>query len=138
MTQRAENPWRTLRSRPHIELRWLRLPPTTRGVWWSEEAGSVIGLSVSLGRRDRNATLMHELVHDERGIGYTPSTPVPLVEKEEVAVERITARRLVPAAALQAFVTQRLTVQDQVTATEVADEFDVPIGVAELAIRLAS
>lgn len=87
-----------------------------------------------LGRRERNATLAHELVHDERGLLYVPGTPPGLVEKEEHWVRTITARRLVPPGELARYVA-RLD-GDGVTAMMVAEEFDVPVEIAHTALRL--
>lgn len=50
----------------------------------------MIALDHRLGRRQRNATLAHELIHDERGIGQPTATPA-MMEREEVIVREIAA-----------------------------------------------
>lgn len=130
------NPWRELRERAEVELRWLDMPDGVRGAWWIESGRRVIALSHRLRRRERNAVLMHELVHDERGIAYPPGTPRALVAKEEALVDRITTERLVPRSELLEFVRALLDADGWVTALEVAEEFDVPVDVAERAMRM--
>ncbi|MCU1356424.1 MAG: hypothetical protein JWM89_1842 [Acidimicrobiales bacterium] len=76
---------------------------------------------------------MHELVHDERRIGW-PFATAATMEKEEAIVRRETASRLVPADELYAMV-QRSDGIEPVTAHLVADEFDVTSAVAHLALR---
>lgn len=117
------NPWAELRARPHITLEWGFLH-RARGQWIPGRDGSaVIVLDVRLGRRERRCVLAHELVHDERGIGYTPSTPRLLVDLEERCVRAETVRRLVPPAELAALVARMAP--DPVLVIDVADEFDV-------------
>lgn len=88
-----------------------------------------------LGRRDRAAVLAHELIHDERDILYPPGCPAALVAKEEAAVDRAVARRLVPLDALRRLVAAR-SAFGPVTTAEIADEFDVPVEVAQRAAEL--
>lgn len=127
------NPWRALRAREHVELRWVEMPAGTRGAWWLDGDRSVIALSHRLGRRERNAVLAHELVHDERRIAYTADTPRALVDKEEAVVDRIAARRLVPGDELARVVAALLEAHGQVTVHDLAEHFDVPPDVAERA-----
>jgi hypothetical protein len=130
------NPWRDLRGRTHLELRWAWFPSGTRGR--IEDAAPpprrVITLHAGLGRIDRRATLAHELVHDERGL-LPRSCPDLLRAKDEHAVRVETARRLVPPGELRAFVAQRCTVE-AVTVADVAERFEVPDHVARLACEL--
>lgn len=130
------NPWRELRHRTEVELRWLVMPEGVRGAWWIEDGQRVIALAHNLDRRTRRAVLMHELVHDERGIAYHYSTPAALSEKEEAAVNRIATNRLVPPAKLIRFIDRQIDAEGAVTAADVADEFDVPHDVADRALRL--
>jgi hypothetical protein len=81
-----------------------------------------------LTRRQRRCVLAHELVHAERGIGHGAATAATM-EREEAAVRREVARRLVPARQLRDFVDRRLTV-GPVTLEQIADEFDVDLEVA--------
>lgn len=78
--------------------------------------------------------LAHELVHDERGIAYTRSTPQALVDAEERWVWRETARRLVPADELE----QLIAAADPLPLElwEICDHFDVDQRVASTACRL--
>lgn len=134
---RSWNPWAALRDRPHLTLRWAHLPGDVSGVLVEADGQRTVLLDARLGRRERSAVLGHELVHDERGLLYTPSTPAALVEKEEEAVNRETARRLVPLDELRAFVERRAEVEP-VTAATVCEEFDVHPAVAARALRLLS
>jgi hypothetical protein len=129
------NPWRDLRRRAHLELAWAELDGA-RGVIVGYGPQRVVYLDHRLRRRDRAAVLAHELVHDERGILYDHTTPPALVDKEEVTVERIVARRLVPGDELRRLVAGRTADGDPVDARLVADEFDVADDVAELALEL--
>lgn len=113
------NPWRALSEREHLDLVVARLPDGVRGVW----SPGVIALDHRLGRRQRNATLAHELVHDERGIGQ-PTATEAMMEREEAIVRRITAERLIPADELTELA--RRGEVEPVHLWEVADHFDVP------------
>jgi Zn-dependent peptidase ImmA (M78 family) len=123
-----ENPWRTLRARPGLTLAWRNLPTGMGGMW----TPGVIVLDPRLDRVERRCVLMHELVHDERQIGW-PFATAATMEREEAIVRSETADRLVPAAELLELVS--LDGGEPVTAELVAAEFDVTIGVANLALR---
>lgn len=80
------HPWRLLRSRPHLELRFADLGedgPQGR------TDGQTITLTTGLNRSERRCVLLHELIHNERGIphGHDPS--------EEARVEIEVAHRLI-------------------------------------------
>jgi hypothetical protein len=122
----AENPWRTLRSREHLVLEWRELPVGMGGMW---QPGRII-LDPRLGRVERSCVLMHELVHDERRIGW-PFATAATMEREEAIVRAETADRLVPPDELVAMVRRG----EPVTARDVAAEFDVTESVAHLALR---
>ena len=130
------NPWHALRDRPHIELRYGRLDDSLQGMWQRDHLGELIVLDDRLDRRQRRCVLAHELVHAERGIGHGAATEATM-QREETAVRREVARRLVPEAELRAFVARRLTV-DPVTLDQIADEFDVDLEVAAEAVRSAT
>lgn len=102
-----------------------------------EPAGRCVYLDHRLGRVDRNWLLTHALVHDERFL-FLPGTPAAVVSKEEMYVARETARRLVPLDQLSDFVVDVVELGEPVTAWLVADRFDVPVGVAELALHLVA
>lgn len=126
----GENPWRTLRARPHLTLRWRRLPDGMGAMWRSGE----IIIDPRLGRVERRCALMHELVHDDRRIGW-PWATAATMETEERIVREETARRLVPLDHLARWVEARAEV-GPVTARDIAEEWDVTIQVAHLAGRL--
>ena len=124
-----ENPWRTLRDRPHLTLHWRHLPEGMGGLWTT---GSIT-LDPRLSRVERRCVLMHELIHDERRIGW-PFASAGTMESEERIVRGETARRLVPPDELLELV-RRCDDIEPVTATVVAREFDVTPQVAFLALR---
>lgn len=128
------NPWRALRDRPHIELRFGRLGGL-QGLWQRDHLGELIVLDDRLDRRQRRCVLAHELVHAERGIGHGAATDATM-EREEAAVRREVARRLVPTAELRRFVRRRLSA-GPITLAEIAEEFDVDEEVAAEAVALA-
>jgi hypothetical protein len=94
----------------------------------------VIVLDLRLDRRARRCVLAHELVHAERGIGHGAATPATM-EREEEAVRREVARRLVPPGLLASFVASAIDVGG-LTALDVAEEFDVEVDVAGKALEL--
>ena len=81
------HPWRLLRSRPHLNVSFTDLPFDTNGLIRSD--GTIL-LARDLLQVERRCTLMHELIHDERGIphGHDPA--------EESRVEQESAHRLIP------------------------------------------
>jgi Zn-dependent peptidase ImmA (M78 family) len=127
--------WRELRRRPHLELRFGELAHSDGALIDVDGRRRIVVLDHRLGRRDRNAVLAHELVHDERGLLFDDATPIGIVRKEEAIVDAITAARLVPLDELEAFLS-RCDDADGITANDVADEFDVPADIAARAIRL--
>ena len=137
------SPWRALREREHIELQWRDLPRGTAGYWAPLRGGyAVIVLASWLGRRARRCTLAHELVHDERGL-VTTGMPEALAAKEEHAVEREVARRLVPRDELMAMIVRAVDLGEGVTVHDVAEAFDVDEptarrALADLTLRHAS
>lgn len=136
----AWNPWRALRSRPHIIFRLAALPADTGGaVYWPRGARAAIVIDPALLRRERNAALAHELVHDERGGGADmegmPTSWSAVVVRDEAAVDREVARRLVPPGELAKFCEALDLLGVGVTAHEVAEHFDVPEIVATEALR---
>lgn len=56
----AWNPWRALRAREHVRLRWALLPRGTRGLLKLDGDRATISLDARLDQRQRNATLAHE------------------------------------------------------------------------------
>jgi hypothetical protein len=101
-----------------------RLPDGVRGMW----RGDTVVLDDRLGRRQRNATLAHELVHEERRVGWPDATPATM-EREEAIVRRITAERLVPVEELAELAARAEL--NPVEVWEVAEHFDVPVDVLD-------
>ncbi len=133
------NPWRALRSRPHITLRF---DPIARqgggGIYYRRGDQAVIVLDPALSRRDRRSLLAHELVHDERGGGCEwggmPFEWLVVVNREEHRVSKITADRLIPRGELLGLLRRCETVGEEVTARFVALEFDVADWAARIAL----
>lgn len=93
-----------------------------------------ITIDPRLDRVQRNATLAHELTHLDLGLIWTEDTPPHVVARGEFRVDQVTIRRLVPPDELEAFVARRRTV-GSVVARDVAEEFDVPVELADRALR---
>lgn len=94
-----------------------------------------IELDHGLDQVDRKATCGHELIHVERRIWFDDTAPTLLVVKEEEAVERELARRMVPLPELASFAASRAQFEP-ITAALVAEEFGVPYRVAYRALWL--
>jgi hypothetical protein len=125
------SPWRDLRARPHVTLRWAWFAHRT-GEWEPHADGTAtIWLDYRLTRRERRCVLAHELIHDERRIGFPDGCPDALVQAEERMVWRLTVERLVPPAELVELVGR--VAPGPVTVLDVAEEFDVDLRVARLA-----
>lgn len=133
MTTTIWNPWRALRERPHLVLKWGRLP-TGKGRIVEAGGRRTITLDTRLTWVERNAVLAHELVHDELDYLWAPGTPQPIVVRGERAVDSLVADRLVPPDLLQQFV-HAYAELDGVTVSVVAQEFAVPLDVAGVALR---
>lgn len=99
------NPWRALRDRASIELLMAPLSDESGGALAVEGAdgAQAVVLDRRLTQAERNAALTHELVHLERGL-LPPGSPDHLVAREEAAVRRIAAARLVEQPALMKLV----------------------------------
>jgi len=68
-------PWRELRDREHIELRFDPIADLTGGAVYGRLGDqAVILLSPSLDQIERRCALAHELVHDELGVVTPPAT----------------------------------------------------------------
>lgn len=134
-------PWWALRARPHIRFRLSSELP--EGVWgacqWQGARVAVL-VAAHLGRQWRRVILGHELVHAEWGVpcrlGSPPELWGPVPARHEKRVDDEVARRLVPAAQLGRLIDQRLQFESRVTALEVGERFDVPVELAERALRL--
>lgn len=93
-----------------------------------------------LGRQLRNEALAHELIHHERGGGAgrdgMPSAWRDIEARDEAQVGREVARRLLPLGALELWVRAKVQDDGQVTAFDVAEEFDVTEQLATVALGL--
>lgn len=121
------NPWRALCGAPELELALVPLPAKAGGGLYLPQPGGWVAILIddSLGRRDRNAALAHELCHHELDGG------------KEAVVRRRVAERLVPLDELRAFIEARVSPElEGVTVREIADEFDVPESVARRAVDM--
>lgn len=85
------HPWRLLRDDwPHVDLHYAELPAGT----WGLSDGRTIWLDEGLSQAERRCTLMHELVHMERGERSCQD------DATETHVHVLVARRLIPLALL--------------------------------------
>lgn len=128
------NPWGALRARERALLRFRAVHPSA-GRGYVIVAGGVelIVLHHDLDQVERRAGLAHELIHLERGVQPEDCPPL-LRDKEEAAVRKETALRLVPLDELRSFVNARAEL-GAVTARDVCEEFEVPVDVALEAMR---
>ena len=117
-----------------MTLVWADPPGAARGMWIRTATGTVIVLATWLTRRERRCTLSHELVHDERGVGFDETIAQAVVAKEEAIVHRESIRRLVPMDELELLVAGA-SEYEAVTATMVAEHFDVTADVARAALE---
>lgn len=81
------HPWRRLRALTHITLLWHDEGPMGETDF---EAGT-ISLRKGLTYEERRCTVLHECLHVERG-----PVPMGLAAREELVVEKATARLLLP------------------------------------------
>lgn len=82
------DPWGELNRRKYLQVEFVNADTGRRGVI----RGDVVMICRKQLQVERRCTIAHELVHDERRVHPSNAT---LREKEEVAVERIAARRLI-------------------------------------------
>lgn len=127
------DPWAAL-AETDIEL-WYEPLVGQRGRWARAGDLEEIVLEETLDRRTRRAVLAHELVHAERRIGR-PSATVATMQLEEERVWRAALDRLAPPEEVRRFVGARASV-GPVTVADLADEFDLPLDLAERLARLA-
>ncbi|WP_300680677.1 hypothetical protein [Nocardioides sp.] len=86
------NPWRRFAKLVHIELRWHH-PEDDESLGLTDYDAGTISLRTDLDQAQRRSTILHELLHVERG----PAADVPvLVAREELRVGREAARLLLP------------------------------------------
>jgi len=87
MTRGGINPWRRLRALAHIRLLWH--DGGDPGV--TDFDACTISLRRGMNQAERRSTIMHEVLHVERG-----PVPVGLADREELRVCRIAAQQLLP------------------------------------------
>lgn len=90
-----ENPWGRLARLTDWLIAWAHLPGEVMGLTHHE--ARVIVLDRRLTQAERRCTLAHELQHVEHG--PAPDDPV-LIARDELRVDRATARRMIPIHAL--------------------------------------
>lgn len=134
-------PWRELRKRSDVRFELVDMPPGgPKGLYACDGTNVVILIDRNLPPAERLATLAHELIHHERGGGChapgMPDTWRAVVAREERAVDREVARRLVDQAALARFALAMDEMGHGVSALEVAEEFGVAEHVAAGALEL--
>lgn len=98
---------------------------------------SFVVLDPDLQGPERRAALQHELIHLERGLADYQDAPAAwtaITKREEMAVEREVAARLVPQSALREHLRRLASLGEGVTANDVADEFEVPERIAAQAL----
>lgn len=81
------HPWRRLRALSHITLLWHDDGPMGETDF---EAGT-ISIRRGMSYEERRSTVLHECLHVERG-----PVPMGLAEREELLVEKATAREMLP------------------------------------------
>ncbi len=136
---RRWNPWAELARRDHIVVGFDPCARAGGGAVYARRGAlAAIVIDPALSLRERRAALAYELVHDERGGGCDLADMgpqwLPVVSREEARVDRIAASRLVPLDELRAFLTARGSI-GPVTLDDVAEEFDVPVRVAAIAVK---
>ncbi len=140
MTEERFDPWRAAEQQDDLILALDPVAALMGGGFHAWRNGiAVIVVDPTMPAVDQRAVLTHELVHHERG-GAVERVDAPpawllMVDREERAVDREVARRLVPSAELWALIAERAADGGGVDAAEVADHFDVPRWVAVLAIE---
>lgn len=81
------HPWRRLRALSHIELLWHDGGPMGE----TDFEAKTISLRRGMTWEERRSTVLHECLHVERG-----PVPMGLARREELLVEKATARLLLP------------------------------------------
>lgn len=128
-------PWRELRNRDHIELRFDPVADLAGGAVYGRLGDqAVIVISPALDQTERRCALAHELVHDDLGIVAPPATDLTM-QRVEHMTRRRTAEWLLPIDDLAVWVRARAEIEP-VTAELVAREFDVTPDIASHALRL--
>lgn len=125
----AVNPWRRLRELPEVELRWAYIDDALGFYLPNGDGTGTIVLDADLDYAERRATLLHELIHHERGI-------CGIDRYDERGIEDAVALQLVPVAELAALYQVAVANDLPVEPWMVAEKFSVPDDVAERAMLL--
>lgn len=135
------SPWGAVGQLDHVEVVRAILPDQVGGVCARLGDRVVIVLDQRLSQAERRVTLAHELVHLERDSidccfwAQADGKWTGLRIREEMAVNREVARRLVPMDQLRPVVTAEVGLGHQVTARLIAERFNVTDRVAHLALE---
>jgi hypothetical protein len=131
-----------LRQHPELHIRIIEMTYGDAFYWPCPDGTQrcAIALGAHLDQAGRRCALTHELVHHERGGGCSwsrqPDSWAVVVARDEAAVDQEVARRLVPVDQLRDLVTLLTDFGEGVEARHVAEEFDVTVHIAEIALRL--
>jgi hypothetical protein len=140
VTPRPFDPWRALEEHEDVRLAFDPVARLLGGGFHVRRGGAaLIVLDPGLDREMATVVLTHELVHHERGGGVDrPGRPAGLATvaaREERAVDREVARRLVPSDELERVVDELVAGAGSADATAVGAHFGVPPAVAQLALE---
>lgn len=130
----AYNPWRDLRGRPHLTLKWADVKGC-REVIKDTPSGRVVYLQHGLSFADRRCLLCHALIHDERGL-FPPGASPQVCVKEETIVRDETAVRMIPPAELDKYLAECEAADEAVHAFMVAERFNASLHLAQRAMSL--
>jgi hypothetical protein len=135
-------PWHELRARDDVVCGFVDLGPAEGDAFVRrlDDGRFLIGLGSHLTRRERRAALAHELEHLRRGGGAAyfgqRETWRPVVRRDENAVDREVALRLVPQPELATLARVMDDMGEILTPELVCEHFDVPPDVAFRALTL--
>jgi hypothetical protein len=127
------NPWVALAASPGTVVEWRAGFRSTDAVSWPDEHGGAVMLRRGLTQVERRCLLSHELVHLERGGGSVHPDPI-VRAREERAVDRIVAARLVPEDELTGWLSAQ---EDPVTVDDVCEHWRVTPEYALIALQRA-
>jgi hypothetical protein len=142
VTNEPFDPWRAADETEDLLISFHPVARLMGGGFYARTRGlGLIVLDPDLPEAERRAVLTHELVHHERRHGLPASTsPAPdavvrsILRWEEREADRAVAHRLVPPPLLHAFITSRSADGPGVGPAEVAEQFEVPASVAQVAL----
>ena len=138
MIDQPFDPLRAIAERDDVVLSFHPVARLMGGGFYARagELGIIV-VDPDLPGEDRRAVLTHELIHHERGgelPGDASARTAAFIAGDERSVDREVASRLVPPPLLDQFVRAASRAAIPVGPIEVADHFEVPIGVAARAL----